>query len=61
MYIAAHEICLRLEEMIRNRCLLALDHQTLEDARDFIKHLVERIEELENHIGPLGDNDSEDL
>jgi len=53
MLIAAEKICSQLEEMIRNRCLLALDHETLEEARDLITHLVERIEELENPIGPV--------
>jgi len=39
---------------MKKQDLLALDLQTLEDARQFIKHLVERVEELENPIGPSG-------
>ena len=57
MDIAAKAISSRLLEMERNRDLLALDIQTLTDARQFIVHLVERIEELENPIGPPGDED----
>jgi len=59
MRIAVKKIVRQLEEMIRNRCLLALDHETLEDARDFIIYLIERIEELENPIGPVAETREE--
>ena len=57
MHIAAAEIRSRLDEMARNRDLLALDIRTLLDAQHYIGHLVERIEELENPIGPPWDED----
>jgi len=57
MNIAVSEISSRLLEMERNRNILALDRQTLSDARQLIAHLVERIEELENPIGPPGEED----
>ena len=60
MIIAAEKIARQLEEMNRNRCLLALDHETLEDARDLIIHLVERIEELENPIGPVAEKEEDE-
>jgi len=59
MDIAAAEIRSRLDEMARNRDLLALDIRTLLDARHYIGHLVERIEELENPIGPPCDEAKE--
>ena len=59
MHIAAEKIRRRLWEIIQNRDLMELDLQTLRDARDFIGHLVERIEELENPIGPPYDDNRE--
>ena len=57
MHIAAAGIRGRLQEMVENRNMLGLDRRTLSDAYDFIGHLVERIEELENPIGPPYDED----
>ena len=54
--IAADKIHQQLEEMIRNRDLLALDVETLVDAQKLIRHLQERIEELDidyEHPGRL--------
>ena len=56
MKIAADKINQQLEEMIRNRDLLALDVETLVDAQQLIRHLQERIEELDvdyENPGPL--------
>jgi len=59
MHMTATKIQSRLDEMARNRDLLALDIRTLLDARHYIEHLVERIEELENPIGPPCDEAKE--
>ncbi len=59
MHITAAGIRGRLQEMVENRNMLGLDRRTLSDAYDFIGHLVERIEELENPIGPPCDDDRE--
>ena len=56
MKIAADKIHQQLEEMVRNRDLLALDVETLVDAQKLIRHLQERIEELDvdyENPGPL--------
>ena len=56
MKIAADKIHQQLGEMIRNRDLLALDVETLVDAQQLIRHLQERIEELDvdyENPGPL--------
>ena len=56
MKIAADKIHQQLEEMIRNRDLLALDVETLVDTQKLIRHLQERIEELDvdyENPGPL--------
>ena len=57
MDIAADAIRAGLDDLIQRHPLLDFDIQILRDARDFIGHLTERIEELENPIGPPGEED----
>ena len=47
MNIAADAIRAGLDDLIQRHPLLDFDIQILRDARDFIGHLTERIEELE--------------